>query len=277
MSNTSEILSSLGQAFTTFEWRDSLEILILSSFVYYFLRWLKKDTQKNLTVTFYAYCALFATSYYAELPLLFSLLSSTVPLALTLFIILHQETLQRNFVMFKRPLAKEAQKASWIDELMRGCLTALNNNKELIILIERNDSLKNLLYAPCLFYADLKKDIFDIMAEKHTPEYMMWVTHDGKFVAINASWRINLHEEWVSKEAAALHKWKQDSIFISSKTDAIIFKVKPLTRTFDLITQGKVFEDLSSEQLLALIQKRSLPRTLEVPSISTSPTPEKTI
>jgi DNA integrity scanning protein DisA with diadenylate cyclase activity len=284
MSNPSEILSLLEQAFSTIEWRDSLEILIFSSSIYYFLLWLKKDTQKNLTFTFYLYCTLLLGAYYAELPMLHSFLLSSAPLVLMLFIVLHQETLQRNFIMFKRPATQNSLELSWTDELIRSCLTALNNKKELLVLIERNDSLKNLLYAPCLFHADLKKDIFDILAEKHTPtnDYMVWVTHEGKLVAINTSWRINVDEEWVTEEAAALHKWKQDSIFISSKTDALIFKVKPLTRTFDLIMQGKLAEDLSSEQLLAILQRKSTKsrhpaREVSVIPTSTKATPEKTL
>jgi DNA integrity scanning protein DisA with diadenylate cyclase activity len=260
MSNLSEYMHIITEKLYLINWRDSIEILVVSGFMYAFLCWLKKDTQKNLTYAFYAYSILFCGSYYAHMGTLHYLLLTGTPCAFILFIVLHQETLQRNFVMFRRAPKGLQELSSWTDELMRGCLTALNNNKELVIVIERNDSLKNVLYTPCLFYADLKKDIFDILVEKHicSHDYMLWVTHEGKLAAINASWRINLDEEWITQEAQALHKWKQDGIFISSKTDALIFKVKPLTRSFDLIMQGKIAEDISSEQLLAILQRNTV-------------------
>lgn len=260
MSNISEILFSLTNKFSVIPWQDYGEVLIFSSLIYSFLSWLKKDIQKNLTYPFYVYCILFCGSYYVQLSTVHAILLSGAPLALMLFIVLHQETLQRNFVMFKRAQKPQEFSSHWIDELMRGSLTALNNNKELVIVVERNDNLKNILYAPCLFYADLKKDIFDILIEKHicTNDYLVWVTQEGKLVAINAAWRINLDEEWITQEAQALHKWKQDAIFVSSKTDAIIFKVNVLSRTFNLVMQGKIAEEISSEQLLAILQRNIL-------------------
>ncbi len=260
MSNISEILFSLTHKLSLVPWRDYGEIFIFTTLIYSFLSWLKRDTQTNLTYSFYVYCILLCGSYYAQLSTVHATLLTGAPLALMLFIVLHQETLQRNFVMFKKAQKPQEFSSHWIDELMRGSLTALNNNKELVIVVERNDSLKNILYAPCLFYADLKKDIFDILIEKHlcTNDYLVWVTQEGKLVAINAAWRINLDEEWITQEAQALHKWKQDAIFVSSKTDAIIFKVNILSRTFNLAMQGKIAEEISSEQLLAILQRNIL-------------------
>lgn len=145
----------------------------------------------------------------------------------------------------------------WIDDLMRGCLAALNNNKEIVITIEQNDNLKNLISASCLFYADLKKDIFDMLIEKHMPgnNLMIWVNQDGKLVAINACWKINLDDQWITREAQNIHKWKQDSIFVTSKTDAIVLKINPLTRTFDIVMQGRIAEEISSDQLFTILQR----------------------
>ncbi len=235
--------------------QDLLEIIFLAMLFYYFLLWLKKDTQTNLTYGFYCYCLAAFMSYYGQLHTLSFLLFSCAPVILMLFIMLHQEKLQKNFVTLRR-IAYDQQNMYWFEEFASSCLHALNNNKELVCILEKHDSIKNLLYAPCIFHADFKKDIFEILLEKHVQsnESMIWINSEGKLVAINTRWHINIDEEWISHEARSLHKWKQDGLFITSKTDAIIFKISPSTRTFDIIMQGKLIETITPQEAFSLFQ-----------------------
>ena len=134
---------------------------------------------------------------------------------------------------------------------------ALNRHKETILVIERNDHLKSLIHAPYFIYAELKKDVFDILLEKHIPgnDYMMWINQQGKIVAFNCSWRTHIDETWVSNEAPPMHLWKQNALFISSKTDALVFKVNPLTRSFDLVMGGIIQEALNAQQASDFMKK----------------------
>lgn len=174
------------------------------------------------------------------------------PAALALFIILHQEVLQRNFILSYKISSHNTQThaPSWLDELMKGCLSALNKNKELIGVIERDTKLDSIIIAPFKMSADLQKEIFEILIEKHeiSNNNMIWISHDGKFRAINATFDINIDSQWLTKELAQISKWKQNSIYITKKTDAIVFKINPISRTFDLIMNGNIMESLTPSQ-----------------------------
>lgn len=260
---------SLSQIYTFFcqelhisSWRDILEITLFSTSIYTFLVWLKKDTQKDLTSAFYGYYILFIGSYYCSLYTLSTVLLLTSPITLILFIVLHQETLQKNFVVLKKIQKTPPTDMHWIDELMKIFLNAVNNKKDILGVIERCDNLQDILKAPYLFYADIKKDAFDILLEKHscTQEHLLWLNQEGKLIAINSSWQLELSDEWISPDVLSLAKWKQDAIFITSKTDALVFKVNSLTRTFDLIVQGKLIEHNDAQQTLLLLYAYITPK-----------------
>lgn len=243
--------------FRTLPYKDGIEILFFATVLYYILLWLRKDEQKNLLGAFYGYCMLFFASYYLDLPVISFALFITSPIVALIFIIMHQETLQKNFVHLVQAAPRIAQSYHWADELIKCCLMALNRHREIILVIEKNDHLKNLIHAPYFIYAELKKDVFDILLEKHIPsnDYMMWVNQQGKLVAINCTWKTHLDETWMSTEAQHMHPWKQHALFITSKTDALMIKVNPLTRSFDIIMSGSVQEQVNAELAARLLKK----------------------
>lgn len=249
-------------------YRDVIEIIFFSTICYYIQLWLKKDTERNLLFAFYLYCASFFVAHYAHLPVIRHILFLASPVIAILFIILHQETLQKNFVKLAKGKLPLNETSHWIDELIKCCLTALNRHKEIILIIERNDPLKSIIHAPYFIYAELKKDVFDILLEKHIAhnDYMIWINQQGKLVAISATWRTQLDEAWMSNETKIMNTWKQQALFITAKTDTLLFKVNPLTRSFDLIMQGKITEGVRAEQLSAFMKKNLLsPKNLIQP------------
>ena len=170
---------------------------------------------------------------------------------------MHQETLQKNFVNLTKGAPGVLGESHWVDELIKCCLMALNRHREIVLVIERNDQLKSLIHAPYFIYAELKKDVFDILLEKHIADkdYMMWINQQGKLVAINCSWRTHLDETWISKDAQNMHQWMQSALFITSRTDALMLKVNPLTRSFDLVMGGKILEGMNAEQTSSFMKK----------------------
>jgi hypothetical protein len=247
----------------TLPYKDIVEVLFFSTICYYILLWLKKDTERNLIFYFYAYTGIFLTAHYADLPVIRFVLLLSAPVIALLFIIIHQETLQKNFIKLSKAPLSTYETSHWVDELLKCCLMALNRHKEIVLVIERNDSLKSLIQAPYYIYAELKKDVFDILLDKHITgtEYMIWINQQGKLVAINASWRSQLDDTWISKEAEHMHTWKQHGLFITDKTDALMFKVNPLTRSFDLATQGRIIETMNAEQASAFMKKNLVAKT----------------
>ena len=184
----------------------------------------------------------------------------TAPVVALIFIIMHQETLQKNFVYLTKGSTKAIDTNHWVDEFIKCCLTALNKHKEIVLVIERSDHLKSLIHAPNFIYAELKKDVFDILLEKHHPthDYMIWINQQGKLVAINCTWRTQIDETWMRKEVQNMHAWKQTALFITSKTDALMLKVNPLTPSFDLVSQGKVVEEVDAMEQTSNFLKKYL-------------------
>lgn len=236
-----EFISSLSTIFRQLPYKDGIEVVFFATVIYYILLWLRRDEQKNLLGAFYSYSGLFFASYYLDLPVMSFALFITAPIVALIFIILHQETLQKNFVHIIQAAPKVPSAHHWVDELVKCCLMALNRHREIILIIEKNDQLKNLIHAPYFIYAELKKDVFDILLEKHITgnDYMVWINHQGKLVAINCTWKTHLDSTWVSSEALHMHPWKQHALFITSKTDALMIKVNPLMRSFDIITGAR--------------------------------------
>lgn len=233
---------------------DLLEIFILSCILYFLLLLLAQDEKKRLLYTFYGYCLSLFFSNILQLNILNSLLIFAFPLLTILALLFHQKTLQKNFVLLINSDGKKTN-VNWLDELVKCTLIGLNANKETVYVIQCFNKLNLLIRAPSIFNADLSTDIFQILLSKHpnSPNYLIWLDKDGKLIATNANWTIEKNDEWLSSEIRELPAWKQNAVIISSKSDAIIFKSNVQTRSFDLITKGKQFQNLNTEQLYNLL------------------------
>jgi hypothetical protein len=232
-------------------------MLFLSALIYSVLLWLKKDTQRNLVMLFYLVFTGITVIHYLDLQIVkFSLLSG-LPIICVLFILFHQETLQKQFITINKKNSEPEETDTWIDEIVKSCLIALNKQREMILIIERADLLRNLINTPYFIYAELKKDIFEILLDKHSAahDHMIWINQQGKLVAINATWRSIIDEAWITKEIEHLSPWKQQALYITSKTDAFICKINPVSRNFDLVVQGKLVEGITAEQFAIFLQK----------------------
>lgn len=265
------------QALGLYTWQDGAEIFVLSLLVFYFLRWLKHDAQKPLILYAYGYCALTFLAHYLGLSILSNILFLAAPLVICIFILMHQQTLQKNFVSLKKinPPTKESD--HWIDELMRTSLYAMNNSKHLVWVIERKDSLDTSLKSSCLFYADLKKDLLELLLESQTneEETILWVNAQGKLVAFPAAWNITSENLWVAPDAEQLPTWQQYALLISSKTDTLIISSNPQTRLFTVIAQARSIEDLSAHHTSLLLKRLIINQTSFQEGIRHAAQPEK--
>ncbi|HSW73614.1 MAG TPA: hypothetical protein VLG71_00495 [Candidatus Limnocylindria bacterium] len=230
-----------------FSWRDAVEILFFSTFIYYLSLWLKKDTQKNLLGYFYAYCITAFVAYHAQLVAISFLLVVASPLLVMFFMLMHQTTLQKNFVALRAltPATKDAP--DWLETLFKSCLIALNNNKEVRCIIEHTNSLQEFLYAPLEFQTALNEDLLNIILQSssYNQEQLVWVNSKGSLLGINTRWQGYDDAE----------SWQEKAVFFTTKTDALIFHLSPTTRSFTIIVNGKEFSSVATSQALAFIKK----------------------
>jgi DNA integrity scanning protein DisA with diadenylate cyclase activity len=252
----SQIISFFNHYLFITSWRDILEIFFLSSMVYALIRWLAQDVQKNILFWFYSYAALLFGTYYLNLQIIHMTLFVTSPVALMLFILLHQQTLQKNFITLTSLSTKAHATNHWLEELIQASLYALNKNREVFCIIERTDALDQFLSANSIFNATITRELLELLIEKidHNGPIVLWVTHAGKLHAINPTWNATVDEIWVTEDVKALHKWKQDALFMTHKSDALMFALSPTTRLCTLITEGKIVPDLSAHHAFALLK-----------------------
>ena len=241
-----------------FTFKDCIEILLCTTGVYYFSLWLKQDQQKNLLFSFYWYCAVLFGSYYTGLPTITLFLFITSPLAIILFILFHQELLQKNFIALASINAALAeQESDWLETVIRACLVAINNNKTIYGVIEHRDSLSSMLTTSVPLYTDVQKNVLTMALESasYDQEKMLWLTAHGKLLGINTHWNVSPADIITSRGIAMLLLWQQEALFFTHKTDAIVFSINPTSRTFTLIAQGKIVEHINANHALNTIKK----------------------
>lgn len=251
----SEIYALLAQHF--FGWRDVVEIALFSILIYSFSLWLKRDKQKHLLLYFYGYCCIVLGAYWAQLPTVSFLLFITSPIAIMLFIMMHQETLQKNFVMLRNIMPATAGKTDWLETLIRTALVAANNNKSVHCVIEHTDSLSSYLTTPLPLHTQIQKNILAMILESETFETdkLLWLNSKGLLLGMNAHWSTQLEDAWLDNGAKKLAAWEQDALFFTAQSDAIVFNINPQTRLFSIFAQGKIFNNINAPLALKTIEK----------------------
>jgi hypothetical protein len=243
--------------FSAFSWRDALEVLFLSTVFYQCSRWLVLDQHKNLLGYFYSYAFVWLGAYAANLGLVASCLAICAPITAILFIVLHQKTLQKNFVTLRNYHTAVNPNTDWLELLVRAALVSINNNKEFLCVIEHTHALNELIHAPVNLYAPIKEDLLAIILESAVFESqsLVWVQSQGTLLGINAQWGHTQDQQAVATSPQNIPGWKQDALLITSSTDAVLFHIDPRSRSFTIIVQGTVVEGVSSNNALPFIKK----------------------
>lgn len=237
-----------------FSWKDLVEVAFFVSAFYYFSTWLSKDKSKNLVLWFYGYSSLLILTHFTKLTNVNQFLIAAFPAAIMLFFMLHQRELQKNFVTFQN-IKPKFKNLDWIDIILRAAVTAMDNNKQFLCLIEGKDSLKGFINTSLRADSELNESLIDVLIKSplFSQEKIVWVSN-GKLLAINAEWDLESKKVWVA-EKSKLEEWKQNGILFSSKTDAIIFKAYPGKRCFDIIAKGKISECVTVNNGLSIINQ----------------------
>ena len=219
--------------------RDIVEIVFYSSCIFILCQWLRTDKTKNLLIYFFAYCILTLCAWIIQLPTLTPFLFTYAPIAVLLFIVLHEKTLQRNLVSLRSITPTQPYHEDWLDIILSSSLTLINNHKSITVIIEHKDALDYFLTAPFFINADIEKNVLDIflLNPLYDEQKMIWISTAGKLKSINTVWK--------------LPKEKMES-------DALIFSAHPISRTFTLIIQGKETKNLSAHHVHTMIKKQLL-------------------
>lgn len=225
--------------------RDVCEIFFYSSCIFMLCRWLLADKSKPLMIYFLGYCLLCISTWVLAFPTLSSFLLNNAPIAILLFIVLHEKTLQRNFITLSDTSSSQRMSSDWLNTIMQVCLTSINSSKAITIIIEQRDSLEPFLHNPMAINAQISKNLLDILLlhDLYNSEKMVWIDINNRIKGINSSW------------ITPNKQHKENALFYTLQNDAIILIANPLLRNFMLIHNGAATENLSAYNAQILLKK----------------------
>ncbi|MDR3646446.1 MAG: hypothetical protein P4L22_02815, partial [Candidatus Babeliales bacterium] len=240
-----------------FKWIDLVEILIFSTLFYAFSIWLRKDKQKNLLPTFYLMNIALITTNITCMHTIYNFLIHFWSVIVMLFVLIHQNTLQKNFIALKNLTPTKNKDENWFEDFMRSCLIAMNNKKEIITVIEGKDSFEYFINSSFTIKTAMNQELLNalINSPSFDNQKMVWISHNGILKAINSTWKIENDLLWAQDEYQNIEKWKQDAILFSSKMDSLIFKTNINKRSFDIIVHGKLIEDVAPNNAINIIDQ----------------------
>ncbi len=238
-----------------FTWNDLFEISVITLGIYYGSRWLATDKRTHLLPAFYGYALLFITSYYLHTHTLTMLAMCSFPIIATIFFLVHQQTLQKNFIALKKSFNEHATSGEWLSSFMRSCLIVINQKNPIFVLFERKDNLDSFVHSKLPVNTTTQQELLDALmaSTAYHPQTMIWVTSNGLLKGLNSEWQVELDQTWLSVDIKKLDSWKQHALFITAKTDALLLHIEPTSRQCTIITQGKAVERLRLEQAMTML------------------------
>ena len=208
---------------------------------------------------FYGYCSVWGISYLAGFVTISSFLIAYSPLILTLLVIGHQHSLQKNLVALHKIQARKQPATNWVEAMMRTILVTINDNKSITCLIERSDDLSNLIQAPFLIQAPVSEQLLTMVMQNNAFDdaKMVWLGDTGTLMAINSQWNHSLETQVTDTKST----WYEDALLFTAKTDAIMIHADAESRLFTIISDGSTYEQLMATQARDLVTRILSPDT----------------
>ncbi len=239
--------TSLQHLFLIYQWQDLFEIAVLSWVLYKVMHLLAHDTQKPLLKYFYIYFSLIIFAYSYNCQTLQILLLVSAPALLTFFIVVHQETLQKNFVALYRP-AIYVKKEIWHYGLIQLCQKQASKNQSTAFILEKRHNLETLVTNGISCNATFSPSVCELLYT--TPlvfsEHFFLIQYDGTIRGLNVT--INEHSVLHS---ATLPEERE--LFLTAKTDALLLKMDATTLTFSCIHNNKKLTHLSARTMTTIL------------------------
>ncbi len=236
-----------------FCWQDYIEILSIFAGFFYISLWFKKDTNKPLLAWFYGYTTFFLLTDFFHMTTLSTALITFAPLIFIVLVLIHKETLQKNFIALHAVRATTENKNNWLEELIQATLTVSNKNIGMTCVIEKNDALISFTHKTIEpLNAPVSKELVTFLglSPLYKEDLLLIINQDGKILSINDTWKKNSIDLWLTQEVQEQEQWVQDGIFFTTKTDAFIFKHDPISRTYTTLHKGKITTHITAQNLL---------------------------
>jgi len=256
--NLSALSYYLGEYFIIYNFKDYLEILFFAIAFFKIAEWLKQDLTKPLLAYFYGYIGMAASAYYFDLTTVYYTLLHSAPAAAVLFIIYHQRTLQKQFMLSQRTSITPAMAAhhkDWLETFVRTCMIMAHKQINITCVIERKDEIADFIHKTFTLDIPINQDVLTLLLESPSFEEqkLIWLNKDGNLISVNATWGNVLIQETLLHHE--LFAWQAYALQLSQFSDAIIFHHNSSTHESTLIIQGKKIEHLSIDHAMKMMKK----------------------
>ena len=237
--------------FMIFKWAELLEVGVFVSCFYFFAKWLNNDKSKKLILLFTIYWSTFFASDLLELKTLNSFMLYFSPLFLMLFILAHQNLIQRNFVTIKNIKPAKLKSLDWIEDIVKSLVYSVNKNISVLCIIENEDKLDNFVSCKVQVDCFLNKNLLNAIFS--SPEFnskeIVYLTKSGILKGFNSE---------IQDMETSLDNMQNNAskaLILSSQTDCVYIKASHESRTFDVSIQGKILNRISSANLLTVLKE----------------------
>lgn len=240
-----------------FRFVDLLEIALITGIIYRFCCWLKRDRNNFLLGYFYIACALFLFAFTLNLHAILEFYRTTWPILVLLFIVVHQKSLQQNYVAARtiEPV-KTLADTQWIHLMMRAAFKALQRKKNIIFIIQGKQHLEEFITKTLVMHSPITQQTLDMIIEStiiddHT---IMLLNQAGTLIAFNGQW-LTTDTLTITHETNTLTTQQKQALMWTSKTDALVFFAEQESKRITILAQGTIVNDLTNSQAELVISQ----------------------
>lgn len=258
-------MHSLFWSFSILRWQDIAEITALWAVFLYITRWCIKEGTYRLVFSFYAYVGTYLLTHIASMTTINGLLTAFAPAYGIILLFIHKDSIQQRLIPLQ---TNSIDQQAWPETVIQTALIAASKNSALTYVLEQTDALVPYATTAIECNAPLTKELIEMITTSTvvTQDHVVVITPTGKLTMLVHGWEKNSLEMWFTKEAAEQPQWIQDALFVTTKTDAVVFRYDPLMRSFTIISKGIITHTISAAALLTELHTYStVPSSLFYP------------
>jgi|GEM_PF-6432500 len=234
-----------------FIWTDVLDLFFCIGIIYGLARWFAYDPSKPLLLYFYGYIMLMVSAYWIPLPLIYTMLTIAWPCALAIGILIHQKTLQKNFVGLNFRAAQTLVQHDWIKELIRFSTQQASAGTSSMWIIQKDQDISALCQHQLVIKAPITYDLLTILAEGRTVTFdkPLLIDSTGTLLGANVTVHDTHHTQGPSLIGCMVELTQTNNIIVCSTHT---------TGLFDLFYHGKVLQNVPAQAMIGYIKKYCL-------------------
>ncbi len=244
------MMYSILSLFGIYSLRDLVELGGITLSIYLFLCWLRRDQKSPLVSYSLATFSIIYCSYLLDLTVLTHFFLLCLPWYVMMIILFHQKMLQSNYIAYDKKTIQKIDTTTWLQVVLRTLVRSINANQKLTIIIERSQSIAVYVRCDARMNASINDDIMSLIFDAHRDRknLMMLIHESGVIKAVPVLWDT---QDTNAEKTDPLH----DALLITAHNDTLVISSDNHQRTFNLIMNGTVTQQLSATQLLAHLEQ----------------------